>query len=275
MGTAQSQSNEPAKTNEKPFDEHWAPSKWGKDDVVGSANHTKNPANIKCALSVVKQFKTVTLGKYYHREMPRLDSRRDMHLPATPAGGPFGLNAFVFHDEFLVADIGQIGSQFDGPGHAGVNTSQGMFLYNGRLYPQSYEFLGPRPVGMGINGVENIGEVGFVCRAVLLDAAAYKNVTRLPIPLKPGDPGIITADDVKGIIKKQGIAEPGQGDCVFLHTGHGELWGNDVFKKMTSAQRAQAAAEFQSGEPGFGISACEYLVPDRKPPFLKIGFLNF
>jgi kynurenine formamidase len=94
---------------------------------------------------------------------------------------------------------------------------------------------------------------------VLLDAAAYKGVARLPIPHQPGDPGIITADDVRGIMKKQGIAEILPGDCVFLHTGHGQLWGNDVFMKMSPEQRLKAAAEFQSGEPGFGISACEFL----------------
>ena len=31
--------------------ENWAPSKWGADDRAGSSNHTKNPANIKRALS--------------------------------------------------------------------------------------------------------------------------------------------------------------------------------------------------------------------------------
>jgi hypothetical protein len=48
--------------NDKPFEEGWWPSKWGADDSAGSSNHTKNPANVKRALSVVKQFKVVTLG---------------------------------------------------------------------------------------------------------------------------------------------------------------------------------------------------------------------
>ena len=41
-----------AQVSDKPFQENWAPSKWGKDDSAGSANHTKNPANIK---NLVKQ----------------------------------------------------------------------------------------------------------------------------------------------------------------------------------------------------------------------------
>ena len=45
-------------------------SQWGKDDRAGSANHTKNPAQIKRALSTIKQNKAITNGKYYHREAP-------------------------------------------------------------------------------------------------------------------------------------------------------------------------------------------------------------
>ena len=50
---------------DKPFTENWAPSKWGADDKAGSANHTKNPAHIKRALDTVKQFKSITVGKYW------------------------------------------------------------------------------------------------------------------------------------------------------------------------------------------------------------------
>ncbi len=40
-----------AQTSDKPFEENWAPTKWGKDDSAGSSNHTKNPANVKRALN--------------------------------------------------------------------------------------------------------------------------------------------------------------------------------------------------------------------------------
>ena len=51
-----------AQVSDKPFQENWAPSKWGKDDSAGSSNHTKNPANVKRAISMIKQFKSVTLA---------------------------------------------------------------------------------------------------------------------------------------------------------------------------------------------------------------------
>lgn len=129
-----------AQVSDKPFQENWAPSKWGKDDAAGSSNHTRNPENIKRALSMIKQYKSVTLGKYYHREIPTVGLRQwSMVLPGTPNAGPFGENAMVYHDELVTTEIGQIGTQFDGPGHIGVNTSRGMFLSNGRMYPESYE----------------------------------------------------------------------------------------------------------------------------------------
>ena len=161
----------PGPSSDKPFTENWAPSKWGAQDSAGSANHTKNPQNIQRALATVKQFKSLTVGKYYHRDIPSVGERKwSMVLPGTPHAGPFGNNAM----------------------------SKGMFFYNGRMYPQSYERGGGgRAVGMGPLGVENVGELGFVCRLVVLDAVAFRksqgripaSAEMLPIPKQPGDPG--------------------------------------------------------------------------------------
>lgn len=247
----------------------WGPSKWGKDDKAGSANYTKDPAQIKRALSYVKQFKSITIGKYYHKEAPAFGPRGwNMTIPGTPTGGPFGKNALVYHDELVNTEIGQIQTQFDGPGHIGVNTSKGPMFYNSRISWDSYERgAGGRVLGMGPLGVEHVGELGFVCRLVVLDAVAYRksqgklsaSEEMLPIPKKAGDIGIITADDVQAIIKMQGIAEIGKGDCVALHTGQGNTWSNDRYKSMTTEQRAAARAIFAQGEPGYGISACKYM----------------
>jgi kynurenine formamidase len=253
--------------NDAPLTENWFPSKWGADDKAGSANHVKNSANIKRALSTVKQYKAITIGKYYHREAPAFGARSwQMSIPGTPTGGPFGKNALIYHDELLTTEIGQISTQFDGPGHIGVNTSKGPMMYNGRITWDNYERgAGGRVLGMGPMGVENTAG-GFVCRLVVLDAVAYKkskgqipaSAEMLPIPKKPGDVGIVTADDVKGMVKAAGLAEIGAGDCVALHTGQGNTWGNAHYATMTSEQRGAARAIFAQGEPGFGLSACEY-----------------
>lgn len=247
----------------------WAPSKWGKDDRAGSSNHTKNTANIKKALGTIKQFKAITIGKYYHREAPAFGPRSwNMWIPGTPTGGPFGKNALVYHDELVTTQIGQIQTQFDGPGHIGVNTSKGPIFYNGIISWDAYERgAGGQVMGMGPLGVEHVGENGFVCRLVVLDAVALRksqgkisaSAEMLPIPTKSGDVGIVTADDVKAMVKAQGLGEIGAGDCVALHTGQGNTWGNGRYKGLTSEQRAAARAMFAQGEPGFGISACQYM----------------
>jgi kynurenine formamidase len=82
---------------------------------------------------------------------------------------------------------------------------------------------------------------------------------RLPIPRDTKSPGIITAADVQAMVKRQGLRDIGEGDCVFLYTGHGDLWSNAEWKSLSAEENAKRRAEFTSGEPGFGISACEYL----------------
>ena len=247
----------------------WSPTKWGKDDRAGSANHTKNSANIARALATIKQNKAITIGKHYHSEAPGFGPRKwNMWIPGTPTGGPFGKNALVYHDELVTTQIGQIQTQFDGPGHIGVNTTKGPVFYNGVISWDAYE-RGPgnQVVGMGPLGVEHVGELGFVCRLIVLDAVAYRKsqgklsatAEMLPVPKQPGDIGIVTADDVQAMVKAQGLKEIGSGDCVALHTGQGNTWGATRYKSMNSEQRAAARALFAEGEPGFGISACKYL----------------
>jgi kynurenine formamidase len=262
----------PGPTYDAPLTENWAPSKyWGAGDKAGSANHMKNPANIKRALATVKQFKAISIGKYYHREAPAFGPRGwNMTIPGTPTGGPFGANALFYHDEMVTTEIGQIQTQFDGPGHIGVNTSKGMYMYNGfnPMSENGYERgAGGRVVGMGDAGVEHVAETGFVCRLVVLDAVAYKKkigqisaaAEMLPIPKSSADVGgIVTADDIDGILKMQGLDPIGSGDCVALHTGQGNTWSNDRYKSMSSEERAAARAIFAQGEPGFGYSACSY-----------------
>src|SRR3989449_10514400 len=199
--------------NDKPLTERWAPTEWGANDKVGAPNRT-TPAMVMKAMRLVKQGKFATPGKLYHSSIPAFGARSwTMSIPGTPTGGPFGKNALVYHDELVTTEIGQIGTQFDGPGHIDVRTSKGDFMYNGRRREQAYERGGGgRVVGMGDLGVEFVAEKGFVCRGVLLDAPAYRGVKRLPIPQTTNSPGIVTAAAVEGKPKKQGLDGRGPGD---------------------------------------------------------------
>src|SRR5207247_8068656 len=110
--------------------------------------------------------------KYYRREAPACGPRGwQMSIPGTPTGGPFGKNALIYHDELVTTEIGQIQTQFDGPGHIGVNTSKGPMMYNGVISWDAYEHgAGGRVVGMG-RSEEHTSElqsrVELVCRLLL------------------------------------------------------------------------------------------------------------
>ncbi len=242
--------------NDEPLKDKWAPSEWGADDKAGAVNRT-TPEIVMKAVGLVKQGKVATLGKVYAGDAPAFGSRGwRMTIPGLPTGGPFGDQQLVYNDEYLATEIGQIGTQFDGPGHIGVTTSKGMYFYNGRFL----EDADIGAYGVGPLGVEHVAQKGFVCRGVLLDAVALRG-GQLPIPKEndPSDPGIITADDIKAMVKNQGIAEIGEGDCVFLHTGHGNIWDPKKWDTFDAAEKTKRVAKFNSGEPGFGISACEYM----------------
>jgi kynurenine formamidase len=244
--------------NEDPFNEKWAPGPWGADDKAGAVNRTTAAMVLKAA-GLIKQGKTATLGKIYAGDAPAFGSRGwRLTIPGLPTGGPFGKHMLVYNDEYLATEIGQIGTQFDGPGHIGVITSKGMYFYNGRMLNKD----GANAYGMGPLGVEHVAQKGFVCRGVLLDAVALRG-GQLQIPKGKGDPGIITDKDIEEMVKRQGIAPIGEGDCVFLHTGHGDIWHPKDWDKFDAAEKSKRVASFNAGEPGFGISACNYMA-DRK-----------
>ena len=246
--------------NDQPLTENWAPSEWGPDDKVGAANRT-TPEMVLKAAKLVKQGKVATLGKVYQQDAPAFGSRGwRMLIPGLPTGGPFGAEELVYVDEYLSTEIGQIGPQFDGPGHIGVLTSKGNYFYNGRYL----EDPDVGTYGLGPLGVEHVAQKGYVCRGVLLDATALRG-GQLPIPQAndKSDPGIVTDEDIEEMVRRQGIDPIGEGDCVFLHTGHGNIWHPKEWDTYDAAEKARRIALFNSGEPGFGASACQYLA-DRK-----------
>jgi kynurenine formamidase len=246
--------------NDKPFTEKWAPSEGGADDKAGSVNRT-TAAHVLKASKLVKRGKVATLGKVYQQDAPAFGSRGwRMTIPGLPTGGPFGSHQLIYNDEYLSTEIGQIGTQFDGPGHIGVITSKGNYFYNGR-YLEDPDITS---YGMGSLGVEHVAKKGFVCRGVLLDAVALRG-GQLPIPVKadPSDPGVVTADDIKEMTKRQGIDPIGEGDCVFVYTGHGDIWHPTKWDTYDAAEKKKRVAEFNAGEPGFGISACDYMADQK------------
>jgi kynurenine formamidase len=257
---AQPSADDEGGVNDAPLTEGWSPSEWGADDKIGAANRM-NPETVLKAIQLVKRGKVATLGKIYSSDMPVYGTRgwsfRIENFPPARAWGPLrGANL----DDHLEASIGQVGTQFDGPGHIGVLTSQGYVFYNGRRLTDP----GISKDGLGPLGVEHVAQKGFVCRGVLLDAVALRGGA-LPVPSKPGidDPGVISPADIDEMVRRQKIAPIREGDCVFLHTGHGNLWDPKNWDSFSPEEKARRTKEFNAGEPGFGLSACRHLA-ERK-----------
>jgi kynurenine formamidase len=160
--------------------------------------------------------------------MPLFGTRHySLKIPQT--FGPLGSNRTTYHDEIVSAEIGQVGTQFDGLGHIGV----GDLFYNGN---DRGEFS--QGDGLAKLGVENVGAL--VTRGVLVDVAAFKGVARL-------DGGYeITLADMRGALERQRVTV-GSGDVVIVHTGWGSLWNVDN-------------AAFGAAAPGVGLEAAQWLV---------------
>jgi kynurenine formamidase len=216
--------------------ENTSPTEWGPEDERGAANRI-TPQKVLEAAQLIKEGRIYELGQVYEAGMPVFPGRHySLTIPGSPTGGPFGANNLVYHDELVSAQIGQVGTQFDGLGHIGTRVEGEDVFYNG--FKRS-EF--GTAAGLNKLGIENVGV--FVTRGVLIDVAGYKGVDRLPVGT------VITATDLQDALKHQSV-ELTEGDVVLIHTGHGTLWMVDN-------------EEYNRGAPGIGVDAALWLA-DKK-----------
>lgn len=218
-----------------PIGPQWWPSKWGADDQRGAANHMTAKKVLE-AISLIKTGQVYPLGHLYERDMPKPDNRTfTLLIPGNPTTTTaVGKNSRVGYDDFLMAEVGQMGTQMDGLGHAGVRLEDGDYFYNGF---KSQDFA--TPYGLLKLGVENVGV--FFTRGVLIDVLSYKGQDRLEIGT------VITLDDIKGALQAQGNPPIHPGDMVLLRTGHNKLWKVDNKRYM-------------DGEPGIGLEAAYWFI---------------
>ena len=209
---------------------------------MGAPNRT-TPEMVLEAVKLVKQGKTATLGKYYARDIPFFGARGFLAATsrARPPAGRSAATGWCSTTSWSPPRSARSAPSSTVPGHIGVRTSEGDLFYNGREREATYE-RGPgnMVLGMGDLGVEYVGEKGFVCRGVLLDATKLRGTNPLPIPTSTDSPGIVTADDVKKMVQDAGIDEIGEGDCVFLYTGHGDLWKNSEWQVVVGRGEGRA-----------------------------------
>jgi kynurenine formamidase len=218
----------------------WWPSRWGADDQAGASNWI-TPDKVKDSLRWIKDGKIYRIGRIYESTMPLFGARVfAVRIPGAPTGGPFGDNKLVYNDEFVATEIGQVGTQFDGLGHIGMqmgkegDRSEHRF-YNGFTGNQVYGTY-----GLGKLGVENCKPI--FTRAHLIDVQGLTG--------QMWDKGQeIKPDHVQNALKKQKMEEKDikPGDAVFFNTGWGSLWGKNNDR-------------FNSGEPGIGVDVARWLV---------------
>ena len=248
----------PAMAGNNPADENWWPSEFGADDQAGAVKYI-TPEKVVQAAGLVKKGMTATLGMPYYNGMPLVPGRTfALSIPGggTPTHGPLSWEGdsyqMTFMDELLTAEIGQVGTQWDGLGHPMIKVSgvdgweDGNYFYNGfRL-----EDVGS-PRGLQAVGNEHLAEIGFFTRGILIDIAALKGVDRL-------DKGYaITMADFNAALEAQGIDDASQGDVVLFRTGWNSLW-----KDYSSIDPARIA-EVGSGEPGVSPEVCDHLAEKK------------
>jgi kynurenine formamidase len=207
--------------------DNWYPSPWGADDQRGAANRI-TPAKVLEARNLITRGQTYQMGRVYESAMPVFGTRH-FSLRIPKMFGPNGTNEMYYHDEIVSAELGQVGTQFDGLGHVGI----GDVFYNGN---RERDFA--KAEGLTKLGIENVGALA--TRGVLIDVAGYKGQAMLAGGYE------ITRADVEAALKRQNTVIR-SGDAVFIHTGWGSLWVKDN-------------ARYTANAPGIGVGAAQYLV---------------
>lgn len=222
-----------AQTWQPPADTERCPSKWGAEDQRGSGNHM-TPAAVLRAARLIRTGEVFELGRVLSPSMPLPAGRRFEILTKRTRNDP-GTNRRGSNEELVVAEIGQVGTQFDTFSHQMIGSS----MYNCVTLDES-----ATRTGFTRLGVEQVGAL--VTRGVLLDIAALKRVPMLAETYE------ITPKDLQDALEAQAQAlQPG--DAVLIHTGWGALWGQDN-------------ARYQRSSPGLGTAAAEWLA--RQDPML-------
>ncbi len=221
----------------------WPHPIWGPDDQVGATNWITSEKILE-ALSLAKTGQVYELGHPYERGMPLFGARSyTLYIPGSPTYEPFGSNRLIGHDEFVCAEIGQVGTQFDGLGHIGTRLtmadgSDRDVFYNGITVEEMRSGYGLTKLG-----IEHVKPI--VTRGVLVDVAGYKGVGTLPESYE------VTVEDVRGALARQGMSESDlrPGDAIFFRYGWTVHW--------------EDAARYNENPPGIGLEVARWIV-DRQ-----------
>ena len=183
-----------------PAESQRCPSKWGAADERGAANLMK-PELVLKASKLIRTGEVIELGQVLDpATMPFFPGRQLSILTKRTNVLPQS-NRRISNEEMVIAEIGQIGTQFDGFSHQGIDNS----FYN--CFKQDQ--IATRN-GFTRLGIENVGAI--MTRGVMIDVAALKGVEMLP------DGYEISTQDLQDALKRQNLTLQA-GDAVIVHTG--------------------------------------------------------
>ena len=213
----------------------WWPNKlWGANDQSGGSNWITSEKVLK-AFSLVKTGKIVELGHPYERGMPMPGQRSyNIFILSFPTYAPLGKDSMVFNDEYVTAEIGQVGTQFDGLGHPGRQLKMADGGTTNVFYNGFTEDEMRNPYGLQKLGIENIKPI--FTRGILIDLAAYKGMNTVPENYE------ITLEDIRNTLAKEGLKESDiePGDALLFNLGWWRIWPD---KKAISGSPAHASPE--------------------------------
>lgn len=209
-----------------------APSKWGADDTIGSANLITPERTLEAA-KLIKQGKSLPLGITIGSDTPAFPPRSlSLQVVQPNQQGGQKLSGFGYetnyNDDLLQTWIG-IGSQLDGLGHLGENG----------LY---YNCLDEKEISV-ITGLTKLGTHAvppLVGRGVVLDMAAQAGVEVMQAGQSFGE------EEIKAAAAAQNV-ELREGDIVLFHTG----WTEGMFDSDPTA--------WGSAEPGISNAGAVYM----------------
>jgi hypothetical protein len=170
-----------------PPDSQRCPSKWGEGDQRGAAN-MMTPQSVLAAMQLVRTGQVFELGEVLTTDPQESYINRGRVFNIYPKPAIPIPNKRVSHEELVITELGQVGTQLDGFAHQMYGESfYNCFQYKDIMTRNGFTKL----------GIENVGSL--ISRGVLIDIAGLKGVDILPQDYE------ITDTDLKQALQKQGV----------------------------------------------------------------------
>src|SRR5437899_59529 len=224
------------------------PSPWGPNDQTGATNRV-TPAVTKAAAAEIQTGKVTTMSYPLTDGVPLFGTRfTKTILTATSLapGASFGENELTYMEDTWLSQS-HVGTHLDGMGHIGRKdcyynqTPMGKFINQNNM------------TRLGLEHLKSFATRGVVIDAVKVFQAAGKFKGNAACKKPCLDKGtVITSADLQAGLKMYNVTLR-EGDIVIIHTG----WG-DLFEQFPAQN-----ATFNSGEPGIGKDAANWLVSQK------------